>query len=128
MSSYPAALLLTLLVAMLPAQHLLVSGYEVEDDQIRPPDVPSLCQCPMQAQSVSRRKIKDFNIELWKPSCGTEIILTLEDNDRTKHVCLSPDGSQGKRLLRCWDRINQDQNHKKRCIRRRKGPLRRSPS
>ncbi|KAG5261135.1 hypothetical protein AALO_G00300430 [Alosa alosa] len=125
MSLCPAALLLALLVAMMPVQLLLVSGYEGEDDQSRLPDgydtklqpllaVPSLCQCPMQAQRVSWHKIKDFNIELWKPSCGTEIILSLEETQ----VCLSPDGHQGKKLLRCWNRIDQNQNHKKRCIRR----------
>ncbi|PWS23184.1 hypothetical protein DKP78_14470, partial [Enterococcus faecium] len=73
----------------------------------------SLCQCPKRKMSVSRRNIKDFNIELFKPSCGTEIILILQNGSKG---CLSPDGRQGRKLVICWNRINHDKRQKMKCI------------
>ncbi|XP_041116489.1 C-X-C motif chemokine 9-like [Polyodon spathula] len=80
--------------------------------------VPTRCQCLQNRKSV-REPIVGFTITEKGTHCkNDEIILTLRETGRQQ--CLSPDGRQGKRLIKCWnDRINKDENKKNKCIVRR---------
>uniref|UniRef100_A0A673HGD5 C-X-C motif chemokine 9-like n=1 Tax=Sinocyclocheilus rhinocerous TaxID=307959 RepID=A0A673HGD5_9TELE len=77
--------------------------------------VPKTCQCPQVKQRV-KGPFSDFKVTLKRPNClQDEIIVTRQKNNSL--VCLSPDGPQGKRLLKCWQ--------SKKCIRRQKQKPRR---
>ncbi|XP_016366750.1 C-X-C motif chemokine 9-like [Sinocyclocheilus rhinocerous] len=85
--------------------------------------VPKTCQCPQVKQRV-KGPFSDFKVTLKRPNClQDEIIVTRQKNNSL--VCLSPDGPQGKRLLKCWQSMQNDGKDSKKCIRRQKQKPRR---
>uniref|UniRef100_A0A672Q9Q0 C-X-C motif chemokine 9-like n=1 Tax=Sinocyclocheilus grahami TaxID=75366 RepID=A0A672Q9Q0_SINGR len=83
--------------------------------------VPKTCQCPQVKQRV-KGLFSDFKVTLKGPNClQDEIIVTRQKNNSL--VCLSPDGPQGKRLLKCC--MQKDGKDSKKCIRRQKQKPRR---
>ncbi|XP_018952979.1 C-X-C motif chemokine 9-like [Cyprinus carpio] len=78
--------------------------------------IPKTCQCP-QAKIRIKGPFSDFKVTPKGPSClQDEIIVILQKNN--SHVCLSPEGRQGKRLLKCWQSMQKDGKDSKKCIRR----------
>ncbi|KAJ8361393.1 hypothetical protein SKAU_G00179180 [Synaphobranchus kaupii] len=79
--------------------------------------VPIRCSCPATYKAV-RGPFIDFSVIRKGPHCIThEIIVRLKRTN--KEVCLSPEGRQAKRLLRCWNRINKNGGNKRKCLRPR---------
>ncbi|KAJ8250757.1 hypothetical protein COCON_G00226790 [Conger conger] len=79
--------------------------------------VPARCSCPATYTNM-RLKLTDFTVISKGSHCSAdEIIVRLERNN--KEVCLSPEGPRGKRLLKCWNRIQENGGNKKKCLRRR---------
>uniref|UniRef100_A0A671QIR3 Chemokine interleukin-8-like domain-containing protein n=1 Tax=Sinocyclocheilus anshuiensis TaxID=1608454 RepID=A0A671QIR3_9TELE len=76
--------------------------------------VPKTCQCPQVKQRV-KGLFSDFKVTLKGPN------FTRQKNNSL--VCLSPDGPQGKRLLKCC--MQKDGKDSKKCIRRQKQKPRR---
>ncbi|XP_036402554.1 uncharacterized protein LOC118789922 [Megalops cyprinoides] len=80
--------------------------------------VPTRCWCPETTKKV-RGPFADFMVIKKGTHCSKdEIILTLKKDGGT--ACLSPEGRQGKTLLRCYDRINKREGSKKSCLQRRR--------
>ncbi|KAJ8416003.1 hypothetical protein AAFF_G00380250 [Aldrovandia affinis] len=80
--------------------------------------VPIRCLCPETNVFVPEVLIADFSITEKGAHCESdEIIVTLKN---TMKACLSPGENQGQKLIRCWNRINKDENKKMSCLRRRK--------
>ncbi|KAG7462519.1 hypothetical protein MATL_G00185580 [Megalops atlanticus] len=79
--------------------------------------VPTRCWCPETTKKV-RGPFADFIVIKKGTHCSKdEIILTLKRDGST--ACLSPEGRQGKILLRCYDRVNKRGGSKKSCLQRR---------
>ncbi|XP_072533054.1 C-X-C motif chemokine 9 [Salminus brasiliensis] len=77
--------------------------------------VPTRCMCNKPKTRVLGPFV-DFEIFLRRPGCPKdEIIVTVK---KTKKVCLSPDGAQGKRLLKCWRRMQEIKGEVKKCLKR----------
>ncbi|XP_078284739.1 uncharacterized protein LOC144610083 [Rhinoraja longicauda] len=67
------------------------------------------------------RNIVDYQIIPMDEICPTtQIILTVNFGGVEMEVCLSPDYRQGQYLVRCWDRIHQNNERKKECLKRKK--------
>ncbi|XP_073690001.1 uncharacterized protein cxcl-c13b [Garra rufa] len=79
--------------------------------------VPKSCKCPQVKARVSG-PFSDIEVTPNRPNCSQEIILTQQKNN--KLVCLSPEGHQGKRLLKCWQRMQKNGKDSKNCIHRPK--------
>ncbi|XP_041921116.1 C-X-C motif chemokine 9 [Alosa sapidissima] len=80
--------------------------------------VPVRCNC-MNLMKQTRGPPLDFSVSEKNAHCHTdEILVKVRGND--KLLCLSPTGRQGKRLLRCWRRVNSQGKDKKQCLRTRK--------
>nr|XP_005157000.1 growth-regulated alpha protein-like [Danio rerio] len=79
--------------------------------------VPKTCQCP-QVQKRVRGPFSDLRITPKGPSClQNEIIVTPKKTN--KPVCLSPEGPQGKSLMKCWNRTQKAGINHKICLRPR---------
>ncbi|XP_059374277.1 C-X-C motif chemokine 9 [Carassius carassius] len=80
--------------------------------------IPKTCECP-QAKIRIKGPISDFKVTPKRPKClQDEIIVTLQKNN--SQMCLSPEGQQGKRLLKCWQSTQKDGKDSKKCIRNSK--------
>ncbi|KAK7140328.1 hypothetical protein R3I94_012822 [Phoxinus phoxinus] len=78
--------------------------------------VPKTCRCP-QVKNRVQGPFSDFKVTPKGPNClQNEIIVTQQKNNN--HVCLNPEGRQGKRLLKCWQRVQKSGKDSKKCIRR----------
>ncbi|XP_067277167.1 C-X-C motif chemokine 9 [Pseudorasbora parva] len=80
--------------------------------------VPKTCQCPNYKIGV-RGPLSDFKVTLKGPTCLQDEIIVIRQINKN-HVCLSPAGHQGKRLLKCWQRMQRDGKDSKKCIRQQK--------
>ncbi|KAJ8248526.1 hypothetical protein GJAV_G00242960 [Gymnothorax javanicus] len=79
--------------------------------------VPTRCLCPASYKAV-RGPFTDLTVVSKGSHCEKhEIIVKLKRNNR--EVCISPEGQQGKRLLRCWNRMKRNGGNKKKCLRTR---------
>ncbi|XP_067828466.1 C-X-C motif chemokine 9-like [Heptranchias perlo] len=75
------------------------------------------CHCFQFIRAVRPKIIKDFQILPKTTHCSrTEIILTVLQENTEIDTCLDPESKQGKKLLRCWKRIQNDPNKKRKCI------------
>ncbi|KAJ8418181.1 hypothetical protein AAFF_G00138900, partial [Aldrovandia affinis] len=79
--------------------------------------VPSRCRCP-EAYRVVRGPFVNFAVHPKGPHCSTDEIIVMLKRTK-KEVCLSPDGPQGRKLLKCWNRVNQNGGNKNKCLRKR---------
>ncbi|KAL7889993.1 hypothetical protein AOLI_G00022510 [Acnodon oligacanthus] len=78
--------------------------------------VPTRCECQRSMPAV-RGPFSDIEVSLKGPGCvKDEIIVTLKRNN--KKVCISPNGPQGKRLLKCWHKMQKKGEDVKKCIQR----------
>ncbi|XP_039528156.1 C-X-C motif chemokine 9 [Pimephales promelas] len=86
--------------------------------------VPKTCQCP-QVKSRVHGPFSDLKVTPKGPNClQNEIIVVRQKNNNP--VCLNPEGRQGKRLLKCWQRMQRGGKDSKNCIRRQNpGPRQR---
>uniref|UniRef100_A0A673JM72 Chemokine interleukin-8-like domain-containing protein n=1 Tax=Sinocyclocheilus rhinocerous TaxID=307959 RepID=A0A673JM72_9TELE len=64
--------------------------------------VPKTCQCP-QAKIRIKGPFSDFKVTPKGPNCLQDEIIVIRQKNNN-HVCLSPEGRQGKRLLKCKER------------------------
>ncbi|XP_058651710.1 C-X-C motif chemokine 9 [Onychostoma macrolepis] len=76
--------------------------------------IPKTCQCPQVKQRV-KGPFSDFKVTLKGPNCLQDEIIVTQQQKNNSLVCLSPNGPQGKRLLKCWRSMQKDS---KKCIRR----------
>ncbi|XP_067876773.1 C-X-C motif chemokine 3-like [Heterodontus francisci] len=106
-------LLITTHVTLLLLQHFFV---------VETATLPGLrCQCFQFAEAVPPKIIKNFLIFPITTHCSrTEIILTVQQENAETEVCLAPELMQGKRLQKCWERIQNDPNKKRECIKKLK--------
>ncbi|XP_077092877.1 uncharacterized protein cxcl-c13b [Siphateles boraxobius] len=78
--------------------------------------IPKTCQCPV-VKSRVQGPFSDLKVTPKGPNClQNEIIVIRQKNNNS--VCLNPEGRQGKRLLKCWQRMRKDGKDSKKCIRR----------
>ncbi|XP_026079611.1 C-X-C motif chemokine 9-like [Carassius auratus] len=71
------------------------------------------CECVEETGSVQWRKIIDYTIIQKHPLCNkVQIILQLSG----QQACLNPDSMQGKRLQKCWKRIQFNTQKGKDCL------------
>ncbi|XP_016430055.1 C-X-C motif chemokine 9-like [Sinocyclocheilus rhinocerous] len=76
--------------------------------------VPKTCQCP-QAKIRIKGPFSDFKVTPKGPNCLQDEIIVIRQKNNN-HVCLSPEGRQGKRLLKCWQSTQKDGKDSKKCI------------
>uniref|UniRef100_A0A673JBI5 Chemokine interleukin-8-like domain-containing protein n=1 Tax=Sinocyclocheilus rhinocerous TaxID=307959 RepID=A0A673JBI5_9TELE len=74
--------------------------------------VPKTCQCP-QAKIRIKGPFSDFKVTPKGPNYSKCTFIRQKNNN---HVCLSPEGRQGKRLLKCWQSTQKDGKDSKKCI------------
>uniref|UniRef100_A0A3B4BQT8 Chemokine interleukin-8-like domain-containing protein n=1 Tax=Pygocentrus nattereri TaxID=42514 RepID=A0A3B4BQT8_PYGNA len=78
--------------------------------------VPTRCECQKSMRAV-RGPFSDIKVSLKGHGCDKdEIIVTLKSNN--KQMCLSPKERQGKRLLKCWLKMQKKGEDVKKCIQR----------
>ncbi|KAM9477173.1 chemokine (C-X-C motif) ligand 18a, duplicate 1 [Clarias gariepinus] len=75
------------------------------------------CMCIQQTEAVLWGRVKDFSVINSGPHCNKDqIIIKMQ----SKSVCLAPNSKQGKKLQKCWKRINFNKGKKKACLQQRK--------
>uniref|UniRef100_A0A8C9S887 Chemokine interleukin-8-like domain-containing protein n=1 Tax=Scleropages formosus TaxID=113540 RepID=A0A8C9S887_SCLFO len=74
--------------------------------------VPTRCMCPQTSKVI--RHATDFVVYKKGVHCSSdEIVMTLKTGEQQ---CLSAQGQQGRRLMQCWDRVNETGGDKKKCL------------
>ncbi|XDV50435.1 hypothetical protein PO909_019495, partial [Leuciscus waleckii] len=71
--------------------------------------VPKTCRCPRVKNRV-QGPFSDLKVTPKGPN--------FTQQKTNNHVCLNPEGGQGKRLLKCWHRMQKDGKDSKNCLRR----------
>ncbi|KAL4641081.1 growth-regulated alpha protein-like [Arapaima gigas] len=84
-------------------------------DQMEGIHVPKMCFCLTTADVIHNPV--DFEVQTKGALCNTDqIIMTRKTNEK---LCLNPKGKQGKKLLKCWNRIKKKGGSKKNCLKRK---------
>ncbi|TNN45525.1 hypothetical protein EYF80_044277 [Liparis tanakae] len=79
------------------------------------------CSC-LNTIKFIRGNMSDFEVLVNRPGCDkTELIVTMTNPDNsTDKICMNTEGRMAKAFLRCWERINKDENRKMECIDRKR--------
>ncbi|XP_036430069.1 C-X-C motif chemokine 9 [Colossoma macropomum] len=100
------------LTALLAVGLYILLTAQVGDSQ----HVPTRCICH-KSMSAVRGPFSDYKVLLQGPGCDKDVIIVrLKGNNQ--EVCLSPNGPQGKRLLKCWRKMQKKGEDAKKCIKR----------
>ncbi|XP_047668725.1 uncharacterized protein LOC125141081 [Tachysurus fulvidraco] len=91
---------------------LLVLGICIHFTQCQ--HVPKRCTCVKSRNGVLG-PFSDFTLTLKRPGCTRDEIIVILKKDNRK-LCLSPHGPQGKRLLKCWHRKQEEGKNVKTCM------------
>ncbi|KAJ8416002.1 hypothetical protein AAFF_G00380240 [Aldrovandia affinis] len=99
---------------------LLLCDVDLDSENIAgATSVRQSCECPNVIDSVPWRRVSDFTVTDKGPLCNEiEIVLYLKTN---KQACLNPNSKQGKRLQKCWKRIQNDPARRKGCLHLKRG-------